>query len=60
MEKPSVAEAKLLNAGGALWTTMVTCGALDALWELGRATEPQLLDLLDSLVPLIGTRDAEL
>lgn len=59
VEKPSVAEAKLLNASGALWNTMVTCGSLEALWELGRATEPQLLDILDALVPLIGTRDEE-
>jgi hypothetical protein len=32
---------------------MVTCGTVEALWELGRATEPQLLDILDSLVPLV-------
>jgi len=59
VEKPSVAFAKELNAQGALWNTMVTCASVDALWELGRATEPQLLDILDSLVPLIGTKDEE-
>ena len=26
--------------------------AVDALWELGRAADPQLIDILDSLVPL--------
>jgi len=36
---------------------MVACGTVDALWSLGQATEPQLLDILDSLVPLIGTPD---
>ena len=36
---------------------MVACGTVDALWNLGRATEPQLLDILDSFVPLVGTRD---
>src|SRR5678815_3056358 len=36
---------------------MVACGTVDALWELGRLTEPQLLDILDSFVPLVGTRD---
>jgi hypothetical protein len=36
---------------------MVACGTVDALWELGRATEPQLIDILDSFVPLVGTRD---
>jgi len=51
--------AQQLNARGALWNTMVTCASVDALWELGRATEPQLLDILDSLVPLVGTPDEE-
>ena len=32
---------------------------VDALWELGRDAEPQLLDILDSLVPLIGTEDED-
>ena len=59
VEKPSVMVAKELNARGALWNTMVTCATVDALWELGRETEPQLLDILDSLVPLIGTKDEE-
>jgi mannose-1-phosphate guanylyltransferase len=57
VEKPTVAYAKQLADGGALWNTMVTCGTIDALWALGHATEPQLLDILDSLVPLIGTSD---
>jgi mannose-1-phosphate guanylyltransferase len=57
VEKPTVARARELIDGGGLWNTMVTCGTIDALWELGRATEPQLLDILDSLVPLIGTPD---
>ncbi|HVK87015.1 MAG TPA: sugar phosphate nucleotidyltransferase [Kofleriaceae bacterium] len=57
VEKPSVSHAKELCTQGALWNTMVTCASLDALWELGRETEPRLLDILDSLVPLIGTAD---
>lgn len=57
VEKPSVADAAQLIGHGALWNTMVTCGSVDALWELGRCAEPQLLDVLDSLVPLIGTQD---
>ena len=59
VEKPSAARALALNEDGALWNTMVTCGSVEALWELGRATEPQLLDILDSLVPLIGTSDED-
>jgi len=59
VEKPLAAEAERLIAQGALWNTMVTCGSVDALWELGRAAEPQLLDILDSLVPLVGTRDEQ-
>jgi len=59
VEKPSVTGALALNAQGALWNTMVTCASVDALWSLGQATEPQLLDILDSLVPLIGTEDED-
>ncbi len=59
VEKPMVPIAKQLVARGALWNTMVTCGTVDALWELGRAADPHLLDILDSLVPLIGTPDEE-
>jgi mannose-1-phosphate guanylyltransferase len=59
VEKPSVHVASELRAAGALWNTMVTCGTIDALWELGRATEPRLIDILDSLVPLIGTPDED-
>jgi mannose-1-phosphate guanylyltransferase len=59
VEKPTVARALALNEGGALWNTMVTCGTVTALWELGRATEPQLLDILDAFVPLVGTPDED-
>jgi len=59
VEKPSVLVAQGLREKGALWNTMVTCGSVDALWELGRQAEPQLLDILDSLIPLIGTQDED-
>jgi len=59
VEKPSQSLAQDLREKGALWNTMVTCGTVDALWELGRRAEPQLLDILDSLVPLVGTPDEE-
>jgi mannose-1-phosphate guanylyltransferase len=59
VEKPSVVQARAVIGDGGLWNTMVTCGTVDALWALGRATEPQLLDILDSLVPLIGTPDED-
>lgn len=59
IEKPAVARARELWAAGALWNTMVAVGTLDALWALGQATEPRLLDILDSLVPLIGTSDED-
>jgi mannose-1-phosphate guanylyltransferase len=59
VEKPSVHLASELRADGALWNTMVTCGTVDAFWELGRATEPQLLDILESFVPLVGTADED-
>jgi mannose-1-phosphate guanylyltransferase len=59
VEKPPVTRALDLMSGGALWNTMVTCGSVDALWNLGRSSEPQLLDILDSLVPLIGSADED-
>jgi mannose-1-phosphate guanylyltransferase len=59
IEKPTVVRAQALNEAGALWNTMVTCASVDALWELGRAAEPQLLDILDSFVPLVGTADED-
>ena len=59
VEKPSVQHARRLLGEGALWNTMVTCGTVDALWELGRATEPRLLDILESFVPLVGTADED-
>lgn len=59
VEKPSVVLANELRQQGALWNTMVTCGTVDALWELGRATEPRLIDILESFVPLVGTPDEE-
>lgn len=58
-EKPTPARAQSLCEAGALWNTMVVCGSVDALWELGRATEPRLLDILDSFVPLVGTPDED-
>jgi mannose-1-phosphate guanylyltransferase len=59
VEKPAFDIAAELVAHGALWNTMVCCGSIDALWEMGRAAEPHLVDVLDSLVPLIGTSDED-
>jgi mannose-1-phosphate guanylyltransferase len=57
VEKPPTASAERLIADGALWNTMVTCGSVDALWHLGRTTQPSLVACLDVLVPSIGTND---
>jgi len=59
VEKPCTPIAEDLLAQDALWNTMVMCGTVDALWELGRVADPHLLDILDSLVPLIGTPDED-
>jgi len=59
VEKPAVAVAQELREKGALWNTMVTCGTVDALWELGKATDARLMDILDSFVPLVGTPDED-
>ncbi|MGE5185414.1 MAG: sugar phosphate nucleotidyltransferase [Acidobacteriota bacterium] len=59
VEKPSVQLAQELRQQGSLWNTMVTCATVDALWELGRAAEPRLIDILESFVPLVGTPDED-
>src|SRR6185369_7150987 len=57
VEKPPLARAQELVAAGALWSTMVMCGTVDALWSLARTAKPHLIDVLDCLVPLIDTPD---
>ena len=57
VEKPSLSRAQELIVAGALWNTMVMCGTVDALWSLARTAKPHLIDVLDSLVPLIDTPD---
>ena len=57
VEKPSVERADRLIAGGALWNTMVTSGTVDALWQLGRDTQPSLISALDAIGRSIGTMD---
>lgn len=59
VEKPPVEDAIDLAMAGALWNTMVCCGSVDALWEMARTAEPELIDVLDALVPLIGTPDED-
>ncbi|HEY0254720.1 MAG TPA: sugar phosphate nucleotidyltransferase, partial [Kofleriaceae bacterium] len=55
VEKPNANRAEELVAEGALWNTMVCSGSVQAFWELGRVGAPQLIDLLENLVPLIDT-----
>jgi len=59
VEKPRVPYATELCANGALWNTMVTCGTVDALWEMGRDADARLIDILESFVPLVGTPDED-
>jgi mannose-1-phosphate guanylyltransferase len=59
IEKPPIAVAQGLIVEGALWNTMVVTGSIDALWALGRLAQPALIDILDDLVPLIGTVDED-
>lgn len=55
VEKPTRDEAKTLVAGGALWNTLLMCGTVDTFWRLGAAAAPDFLELIDSLVPQVGT-----
>lgn len=59
VRRPSLASARELTRRGALWSMSSACASVDALWELGRAAEPRLLGVLDSLIPLIGTDDED-
>jgi mannose-1-phosphate guanylyltransferase len=59
VEKPNAQRAAELVADGALWNTMVCCGSVKAFWELGRAGAPELIELLEYLVPLIETDDED-
>lgn len=58
-------ELRALRRVGARWPERVAvhehvaCGTVDALWDIGRRGEPNLLDILDSLVPLVGTCDED-
>lgn len=54
VEKPPAGHARALIAEGAVWNTMVCCATARALWELGRATVPGLIDQLDALAPRLG------
>lgn len=59
IEKPTRSHADKLIREGGLWNTMVCCGSVQAFWELGRAGRPELIQLLENLVPLIGTDDED-
>ncbi len=59
VEKPNIAQATELVDHGATWNTMVCCGTVDAFWELGRVGSPALIELLEYLIPLIGTDDED-
>lgn len=48
-----------LEHDGAPWAIASACASVDATWELGRVTCPKLIDILDSLVPLVGTPDED-
>lgn len=55
VEKPSVAQARELVGRGAMWNTMITCATVSAIWELARETQPEMMELFDSFLPLIDT-----
>jgi mannose-1-phosphate guanylyltransferase len=59
IEKPTLTRADKLIREGALWNTMVCCGSVQAFWELGRAGRPDLIELLENLVPLVETADED-
>lgn len=44
---------------GAPWCIAAACATVEASWELGRVTSPRLVEILDSLVPLVGGPDED-
>lgn len=59
VEKPTVTHAVELNAQGALWNTMVTCGSIEALFAVAREAQPRLVEIVEALIPLIGSPDED-
>jgi mannose-1-phosphate guanylyltransferase len=55
VETPSPERAQELSEAGALWNTMTCCATVSALWRLGCATVPQLMEVIDRLDPFIDT-----
>jgi mannose-1-phosphate guanylyltransferase len=55
VEKPSADRAAAAIGRGGLWNTMVFAASVDALWEAGRATLPEMMPLFDLLVEAIDT-----
>jgi mannose-1-phosphate guanylyltransferase len=55
VEKPDQAAASAAIGRGALWNTMIMAGTVDAFWQAGRATLPEMMDCFDLLVDAIDT-----
>lgn len=57
VEKPDVDRARRLCRKGAMWNTMIVCATASALWNLARATQPEMMDAFDAFLPRIGEAD---
>jgi mannose-1-phosphate guanylyltransferase len=58
-EKPGVAEAATLMAGGGLWNTLITVARVETLWQMGRRWLPDVVLRFEELHAHIGSRHAD-
>ncbi len=54
-EKPDAREAAAMFESGCLWNTMVMAVKVRTLWDMGRATLPEMMEHFDALLPALGT-----
>ena len=54
-EKPGAREAAAMFEEGCLWNTMVMAVKVRTLWDMGRASLPEMMVHFDALLPALGT-----
>lgn len=60
IERPEPPLAQLAYASGALWTTGIMTGKVEAFWNVGRKVLPNMMALFERLTEVIGTpKEAE-
>jgi mannose-1-phosphate guanylyltransferase len=55
IDKPSLADAAAMKAGGGLWNSMIVAARARALWRIGWAYAPKVMLSFERLVEAVGT-----